>query len=409
MSTSPLFIQKDTVSRYGEFTGTRKKDMSKHTYGRLEIICGGMFSGKTEELIRRVRRAIIAKQKVQVFKPAIDDRYHVEKVASHSGTDFEATPVNTAREILSHLKPDTTVVAIDEVQFLDDAVIDVCEKLADEGKRVICAGLDLDFRGRPFGAMPQLLARAEEVQKLHAICMVSGEEASRTQRLIDGKPAAEDDPIVLVGADEVYEARSRHYHKVLPSRQPKETRDDLHPNVDYVLIDEERLQERVQQIAQQIESDYHHVDELLLICVLKGGYVFLSDLSRALNKKHALEFMAVSSYGAGTESSGEVRLVMDLKTPLAGKHVILVEDIIDSGRTLAYLRKLFLSRNPASLRICTILNKPSRRQAEVQVEYVGFDIPDEFVVGYGLDFDEEYRNLPYVAVLKPSVFAHLLA
>ena len=190
----------------------------RHTYGRIEIVCGSMFSGKTEELIRRLRRAQIAKQKVQVFKPAIDDRYHIEKVTSHNGLAFEAQPVQHSAEILARLDEDTTGVAIDEVQFFDTAVVDICEQLADQGKRVICAGLDTDFRGVPFGPMPDLVARSEMIDKLHAICVVCGDEASRTQRLIDGQPAAYDDPVVLVGADEVYEARCRTCHAVAPAR-----------------------------------------------------------------------------------------------------------------------------------------------------------------------------------------------
>jgi thymidine kinase len=192
--------------------------MSRQTQGHIELICGSMFSGKTEELIRRVRRAMIARQQVQVFKPVIDNRYHVERVTSHNGLDFEAMPVASAREILTAVAPTTTVVAIDEVQFFDPAIIPVCNSLAEQGKRVICAGLDMDFRGIPFGSMPDLLARAEEVQKLHAICVVCGEEASRTQRLIEGHPAALDDPVVLVGAAEVYEARCRRCHQLLPAR-----------------------------------------------------------------------------------------------------------------------------------------------------------------------------------------------
>jgi len=177
-----------------------------------------MFSGKTEELIRRLRRAVIARQQVQVFKPAIDQRYHVEKVTSHNGVHFEAQPVSSASAILGALETGTTVVAIDEVQFFDEAIVEVCEALAKEGKRVICAGLDMDFRGIPFGPMPHLMARAEEISKLHAICVVCGQEASRTQRLIEGVPAAYDDPIVLVGAAEVYEARCRECHEVLPAK-----------------------------------------------------------------------------------------------------------------------------------------------------------------------------------------------
>ncbi len=190
----------------------------KHTRGRIELICGSMFSGKTEELIRRLRRAVIAKQQVQVFKPAIDTRYHEGRVTSHNGLNFEAVPVTSTGDIMNAIAPDTTVIAIDEVQFFDNGVVQVCETLAEQGKRVICAGLDMDFRGVPFGPMPDLLARAEMISKLHAICVVCGEEASRTQRLIDGQPAAFDDPVVMVGASEVYEARCRDCHAVQPAR-----------------------------------------------------------------------------------------------------------------------------------------------------------------------------------------------
>jgi thymidine kinase len=188
--------------------------MAKHTRGRIELISGSMFSGKTEELIRRLRRAVIARQKVQVFKPLIDIRYHEERVTSHNGVNFEAKPVSSATDILKALDSETTVVAIDEVQFFESGIVDVCDTLADEGRRVICAGLDTDFRGVPFGPIPDLMARAEQVDKLHAICVICGEEANRTQRLINNSPAAYDDPIVLVGAAEVYEARCRQCHKV---------------------------------------------------------------------------------------------------------------------------------------------------------------------------------------------------
>lgn len=187
-----------------------------HSRGRIELICGSMFSGKTEEMIRRLRRAVIAKQQVQAFKPAIDQRYHVEKVTSHNGLHFEAQPVACAADILDIVDTLTDVVGIDEIQFFDDEIVAVCERLAAGGKRVICAGLDMDFRGRPFGSMPELMARAEDVEKLHAICVVCGEEASRTQRLIEGRPAAYNDPVVLVGAAEVYEARCRQCHQILP-------------------------------------------------------------------------------------------------------------------------------------------------------------------------------------------------
>ena len=182
--------------------------------GNVEVICGCMFSGKSEELIRRLRRAVIARQIVQVFKPKIDNRYSEGQVRSHSGTGFDATPVTCAEDILNLVGADTTVVGIDEAQFFDAGVVHVAQQLASNGKRVICAGLDLDFRGEPFGPMPTLLAIAERVDKLTAICMVSGEPATRTQRLINGKPANYHDPIILVGASENYEARSRKYHEV---------------------------------------------------------------------------------------------------------------------------------------------------------------------------------------------------
>lgn len=186
----------------------------KHHTGSVEVITGSMFCGKTDELIRRLRRATIARQKVQVFKPAIDTRYAVEKVTSHAGTEYVALPIQRACEILEKLEPDTTVVGIDEAQFFDDEVITVVQNLADRGIRVIVAGLDTDFRGEPFGPMPILMAKAEVVDKLHAICMVCGEAASRTQRLVNGQPARYDDPVVIVGASELYEARCRKHHQV---------------------------------------------------------------------------------------------------------------------------------------------------------------------------------------------------
>jgi len=182
--------------------------------GSIEVVCGSMFSGKTEELIRRIRRARIARQNVQVFKPAIDTRYTVEAVQSHNGLGVEAVPIQAAEEILSLLQPDTTVVAIDEVQFFGWEVAGICQSLADRGLRVIVAGLDMDFRGEPFGPMPVLMAQAEEVHKLQAICVECGAPASRTQRLIDGRPAAYDDPVILVGGSESYEARCRHCHQI---------------------------------------------------------------------------------------------------------------------------------------------------------------------------------------------------
>ncbi len=186
----------------------------RHTHGSIEVVCGSMFSGKTDELIRRLVRATIAKQKVQVFKPSIDIRYAIKEVASHTGSKFDAIPIGSASEIREKVENDTTVVGIDEAQFLDAEIVPVARELAERGVRVIVAGLDTDFRGEPFGSMPTLMAIAEHVAKLHAICMVCGDEASRTQRLVNGTPARYDDPVVIVGADELYEARCRRHHEV---------------------------------------------------------------------------------------------------------------------------------------------------------------------------------------------------
>jgi thymidine kinase len=185
--------------------------------GWIEVICGSMFSGKTEELIRRLRRAQIARQKVQVFKPALDQRYSNTAIASHNGLQENAIPVSTSEELRQKLNPEADVIAIDEIQFFDADILDLCTDLADQGKRVICAGLDMDFRGEPFGPLPRLLAVAEKVDKFQAICVVCGGPASRSQRLINGSPAYYEDPVVLVGASEVYEARCRGCH-VVPHR-----------------------------------------------------------------------------------------------------------------------------------------------------------------------------------------------
>lgn len=189
----------------------------KHSSGRIEVICGGMFSGKTEELIRRIRRAIIAGQTVQVFKPQIDTRHGIEEIISHNGQRTEAVSVPDASQILPMVEEETTVVAIDEAQFFSSDVVTVAEQLADDDIRVLIAGLDTDFRGEPFGCMPDLLCRAEEVIKLNAICVICGNPASRTQRLVDGKPAYYDDPIILVGAHESYQPRCRKHHIVRES------------------------------------------------------------------------------------------------------------------------------------------------------------------------------------------------
>jgi len=200
---------------YGDNPNLQRHHQRRDEFGGwIEVVCGSMFSGKTEELIRRVKRAVIAKQPVQVFKPSIDTRYSAEQVSSHSGTYYNAIPVSGVSEMRQLLEPQAELVAIDEVQFFDAEVILFCRELALDGRRVIVAGLDLDFRGEPFGPMPQLMAEAEQVDKLQAICLVCGAPASRTQRLINGAPASYDDPIILVGATENYEARCRKHHVV---------------------------------------------------------------------------------------------------------------------------------------------------------------------------------------------------
>lgn len=182
--------------------------------GWIEVICGSMFAGKTEELIRRINRIHYAKKTVMVFKPAIDNRYDQKAVVSHSQKKVDSIPVNSPKEILNYINELPYAVAIDEVQFFNHDLIEILERLANSGVRVIVAGLDLDFRGEPFGIMPEILARAEYVTKLQAICQVCGAPATRTQRIINGHPADYDDPIILVSASEKYEARCRHCHQV---------------------------------------------------------------------------------------------------------------------------------------------------------------------------------------------------
>jgi len=178
----------------------------------------------------------------------------------------------------------------------------------------------------------------------------------------------------------------------------------LRDDVAKVLISEETLQARTAELGQAINEIYDDTDRPLLICVLKGAFVFLADLTRHLDVRHEVDFMEVSSYGAGTRSSGVVRILLDLEQNIQGRHVLIVEDIVDSGRTLDYIRRNLQTRRPASLRVCTLLSKPSRREIDVPLDLVGFEVPDEFVVGYGLDFAEEYRNLPFIGVLKEEVY-----
>ena len=183
--------------------------------GQIEIICGPMFAGKTEELIRRVNRLEFAKKKYKVFKPVIDNRYSTTEIVSHSNYRKNSISVKNSLDVLSYYSEDIEAVIIDEVQFFDAEIINVCEYLADKGVRVICGGLDSDFKGHPFAVVADLLARAESVTKLSAICNVCGRNATRTQRIINGQPAYEDDPVVLVGAKEAYEPRCRNCHMVL--------------------------------------------------------------------------------------------------------------------------------------------------------------------------------------------------
>ncbi|MCY3781102.1 MAG: hypoxanthine phosphoribosyltransferase [Chloroflexi bacterium] len=168
-----------------------------------------------------------------------------------------------------------------------------------------------------------------------------------------------------------------------------------------ILLDEETLQSRIAQLGAQITSDYADCEDLLLLCILKGGVMFLSDLSRHIHVPHMIDFMAASSYGAGVrQSSGSVRIDMDLRMDVKAKHVLVVEDIIDSGYTLAFVIKTLKNREPASLKLCALLNKQSRREVDIEVDYIGFDIENKYVFGYGLDLDERFRNLPFVGVAR---------
>ncbi len=182
--------------------------------GWLEVICGCMFAGKTEELIRRINRIKYAKKTVIVFKPVIDNRYDKTQVVSHSNHRVDSIPIKDSTEVLKHLNQLPYAVAFDEAQFFDKGLIDVIDRLANSGVRVIVAGLDQDFRGEPFGIMPELMAKSEYITKLQGICMVCGAPATRTQRIINGRPADYDDPTILVSASEKYESRCRHCHQV---------------------------------------------------------------------------------------------------------------------------------------------------------------------------------------------------
>lgn len=182
--------------------------------------------------------------------------------------------------------------------------------------------------------------------------------------------------------------------------------ESLADNIERILIDRETLQQRVRELGALISREYEGKD-LLLISVLKGSIIFMADLVRAITVPHEIDFMATSSYGASTSSTGVVRILKDLNMPIEGRNVVVVEDIIDSGHTLSYLLRILNERLPASLRIVALLNKPERREVEIHVDWIGFSIPNDFVVGYGLDFAELYRNLPYIGVLKPHIYAEM--
>lgn len=177
----------------------------------------------------------------------------------------------------------------------------------------------------------------------------------------------------------------------------------LEKDIQEILFSETQLKNRVEEIARQIEADYAG-KEIMLISVLRGSFIFMADLCRAIHLPCTLDFLAVSSYGKGTTSSGQIQLIKDLSEDISGRHVIVVEDILDSGNTLSYLLKVLEHRHPASIRLCTLLDKPERRTKPVELHYSGFTIPDAFVVGYGLDYAEKYRNLPYIGILKPEVY-----
>jgi thymidine kinase len=196
--------------------------------GKITVICGSMFAGKSEELIRLARRSLYAKKKVQVFKPSIDNRYDESMVVTHMGVRHEAMPVRSVAEMAQLTQPETEVICVEEAQFFDASIADYAVKLADKGKEVILAGLDQDFRRKPFGPMPYLMCVADEVIKLRAICMKCGAPASHTYRQIEGKPARDDDPIVLIGATEAYESRCRNCYRLLPARNRTRKRSKLH-------------------------------------------------------------------------------------------------------------------------------------------------------------------------------------
>ena len=178
----------------------------------------------------------------------------------------------------------------------------------------------------------------------------------------------------------------------------------MHDDVQEILFTEQQLKDRVAQLGKEISRDYAGKEPVLLVSVLRGSYIFMADLSRAMDIPVQIDFMSVSSYGKGTSTSGQVEIKKDLSDSIEGVHVIVVEDILDSGNTLSYLLHVLLARHPASISLCTLLDKPERREKPIHADYVGFTVPNAFIVGYGLDYAEKYRNLPYIGILKPCVY-----
>lgn len=181
----------------------------------------------------------------------------------------------------------------------------------------------------------------------------------------------------------------------------------MHKDVEEIMISAEEIAERTKALGQQLTADYEGKNPIV-VGILKGSVLFMSDLIREMDVKLQIDFMDISSYGGGVESSGQVKILKDLDADVSGRHVIIVEDIVDTGNTLAKIHDLFHHRDAASVKVVSLLNKPERRVADVEVDYFGFEIPDKFVVGYGMDFDQDYRQLPYLGILKPGVYAHLL-
>ncbi len=180
----------------------------------------------------------------------------------------------------------------------------------------------------------------------------------------------------------------------------------MHDDVQEILFTEQQLKDRVAQLGKEISRDYAGKEPVLLVSVLRGSYIFMADLSRAMDIPVQIDFMSVSSYGKGTSTSGQVEIKKDLSDSIEGVHVIVVEDILDSGNTLSYLLHVLSARHPASISLCTLLDKPERREKPIQADYVGFTVPNAFIVGYGLDYAEKYRNLPYIGVLKPEIYSN---